>query len=65
MQFIRSVNELATECRWKAKSFLKKWKKGEEVKEKFGFKSTKLAPRVDHCHHLTVINGAAAAAGGL
>ena len=47
MQFIRSVNELVTECRWKAKSFLKKWKKGEEVKEKFGFKSTKLAPRVD------------------
>ena len=47
MQFIRSVNELATACRWKAKSVLKKWKKGQEEKEKFGFKSTKLASRVE------------------
>ena len=47
MQFIGAVNDLATKCRWKAKSYLKRWKKGEEQKEKFGFKSTKLAPRVD------------------
>ena len=47
MQFIRSVNDLATKCRWKAKSYLKRWKKGQEETEKFGFKSTKLASRVD------------------
>ena len=48
MQFIRSVNEFATQCRWKAMFALKRFKKGKEgdAKEKFGFKSTKMAPQV-------------------
>ena len=47
MQFIRSVNELATTCRWVAKVALNRRKKGQQAeKEKFGFRSTKLAPQV-------------------
>ena len=45
-QFIKSINETATQCRWAALKALKRMKAAKDKVEKWGFKSTKMAPKV-------------------